>query len=52
MRRAVVTGHRPTPERIEMQKLKSWHGAGIFRGRGEEEDLKPSGGVEVEIREI
>lgn len=50
MRRAVVTGH--TPESIAMQKLKSWHGAGIFRGRGEEEDLEPSGRVEAEIREI
>lgn len=50
MRRAVVTGH--TPERIEMQKLKSWHEAGIFRGRGEEEDLEQSERVEAEIREI
>lgn len=50
MRRAIVTGH--TPERIEMQKLKSWHGAGIFRGIGGEEDLEPSGRVEAEIREI
>lgn len=50
MHRAVSTGH--TPEKIEMQMLESWHVAGIFRGRGEEEDLESSGRVEAEIREI